>query len=198
MLNYKAHFHVFSEDHLYEFLTENDQKVRSAIEQEKADLILNADELEYIETLTQSFSLEAPQIDFDKIIVTDDERETSGSMHPGIFPDRVYKVQVLTFHLPYSGNAALLKYRPSQYFLWSTDVFLENQNVCFEITNRERNTEQVKAEKQRIITMMKDLLGTLTKDIEEYNSKLPGLIERTFNARKHRLLENKKMLDDLL
>jgi len=198
LLSYSIRFRVFATRHLNEFLAESDQKIRTAIEQEEADHIINVDENEYMETLIRRFSVSAPQLNFDKITVTDYEREASGSRYPGIFPNSAYKVQVITFHIPYTGDATLLKYQPSQHYLWSTEVSLENQNLCFEIANPERNTEQVKTEKQRAIDMMKDMLNTLVKDIEEYNQKLPGLISKAFKARKNRLMDNKKMLNDLL
>lgn len=198
MLKYTTRFRIFAEGYFQELLAANEQEVKTTIEREEVDHIINVDEHEYVETLTRKFSFNAPQLDFDKITVTDDERETSGSRYSGIFPNRLYKVQIVTFHVPYTGEAALLKYRPSQHYLWSTDVYLENQNLCFEISNPERNIEQVKTEKQRVLSMMKDMLNTLVKDIEEYNKKLPALIIRVFEARKHRLLENKRMLNDLL
>lgn len=185
---YKGSFNIFFERPLRYYLEENDRKIRSRIEQEMEDYILNVNETEYVNYLINEFTIDTPHIDFENVCYTNQQRK---------FSDRDFPKQVIVYHLPCTGDINLLKYTPNTFDQWTIRVFIEDHSICFEIVNIHNNAKKINLEYQNIIEILKRQLGYFTKDIENYNIQLPTKIERIFRARKQGFLDNREVLASL-
>jgi len=200
MYKHRGSFKACAERELEEYLEENGHKIRSRIEQESENYILNVNETEYVNYLVNEFTVDTPSIDFASVSVTSYEKQIPSEHFPNSFfvrPGKSYPKQAVVYHLPYTGNADLLRYTPSHRLLWTTEVFLEDQCVCFEVVSFSEDAEEIKREAQHIIGNLKTQLGYLTQEIEGYNAQLRTSIEQAFRARKQRFLDNNQMLASL-
>ena len=129
---------IFAETTLDDFLKINEEKIKSKIEDESDDYILNVNSKTYAEYLTDEYAIEPINLDFANISVSEREVDIPGSMLSSMTfanPNKTYKKQEVTFHIPYSGKNSeqLFRCRPNAYLMWSLDVFTEDQCVCFGI-----------------------------------------------------------------
>lgn len=95
--------------------------IKSAIEQSSDDEILNRDEAEYLDELFQDHTFECPVINFEGVYVSDSEELIPSEQFPPDFvtrPGKSYYAHVICYHLPFTGDAELFRYTPSQFSLW--------------------------------------------------------------------------------
>lgn len=193
-------FKAFAERTMRDYLEENNQNIQSRIEKESENYILNVNETEYINHLSSDFTIDTPRIDFESASVTSYEKQIPAKRFPRDFYVRQgesYPKQVVAYHLPYDGNADLLRYTPSTHLLWTTEIFIEDQSVCFEIINFSGQADDIKRDAQQIIKDLKTQLEHLTHEINNYNTRLLNNIENIFKARKKQFLDNNKLLASL-
>ena len=188
MQEQRRKFRIFAEDYLYRYLKEKERKIRSQIEKESEDYILNVNEIEYIDYLVSEFSIDIPTIDFEGVYITDYERKFSVKDFPR---------QVIIYHLPCTCDPQLFGYTPDTYIRWTVDVFIEDRSLCFEIINVDKNAWKIKQEAGQIIDNIKTQLGYFTQQIESYNVQLRKMIERIFRERKQIFLDNYQVLASL-
>ena len=188
MQEQRRKFRIFAGEYLHRYLEEKERKIRSQIEKESEDYILNVNEIEYIDYLVSEFSIDIPTIDFEGVYITDYERKFSVKDFPR---------QVIIYHLPCTGDPQLFGYTPDTYIRWTVDVFIEDRSLCFEIINVDKNAWKIKQEAGQIIDNIKTQLGYFTQQIESYNVQLRKMIERIFRERKQIFLDNYQVLASL-
>ena len=200
MHGYRGSFKAFAERELLVYLEDNDRMIRSRIEQEPENYILNVNETEYVNYLVSEFTIDMLSIDFESVSVTSYEKKIPAELFPHsfhVFPGKSYPKQAVVYHLPFTGNADLLQCAPSQRLLWTTELFREEPCVCFEVVSFREDVEEIKREAQHIIGNLTTQLGYLAKEIQSYNTQLRKRIDQTFKARKQRFLANNQMLASL-
>ena len=193
-------FNAFVGGDLRNYLEENDRKIQSHIEQESENYILNVNETEYKNYLISEFTIETPRIDFENISVTSYEKQIPAKQFPRhifVQPEESFPKQVVVYHLPYDGNADLFRYTPTTRLLWTIQIYIEEQSVCFEIINFSGHAEDIKRDAQQIINKLKTQIGHLAHEIDGYNARLPNNIEQNFKTRKQQFLDNNKLLASL-
>lgn len=195
---------MFSGEFLTEFLAEHNRTIQAAIHQEAESYILNVNETEYTNYLVEQFAIDIPRIDFESLHVTDYETPISPEDYPVYFPFYVARrpgvtvpKQVVVYHLPFSGNAKLFHFSPSQGLMFYPEVFIEGSDVCFEIINFTDDSAAIQREAQPIIDSIQSNSQWLIHDLEYYNTHLLSQIEHIFQARKQKLLKNKNLLASL-
>jgi len=189
-------FNMFYGTQVRDFLEDHRRKIRTEIEQAPEQYLLDVDETEYVNYLTQKYAIERPVIDFEGVFVNDYEKSIPSEQFPPAFftrPGKSYPKQVVVYYLPFTGDAELFHHTPSQFSLWFPEVFLEERYVCFEIVNFSGDMEMMRSEASRIIAIIKTFLEALTRDVETYGINRDN-IEQMFQTRKQRWLNNKNML----
>src|SRR5258708_11366521 len=114
--------------------------------------------MDLVNNLVEKFKVEASIIDFESVRISNYEKYIPAELfHPGfnVHQGKSYPKQVVVYHLPFTGDGELFQYTPSQFMLWSPEVYIEDQNVCFEIINFNGDTEELKREAQRSIDAIK-------------------------------------------
>ena len=203
---YKRTFKVFYEDKLSIHLEQNTDSLQSEIDHKLEDYILKVNETDYINHLVDEFTVESINIDFEGVFIgplyeKDIPAERFPAYRFNVRAGESYPKPAVTYHLPYTGNEYLLRYTPNPWIDWTTEVFLENQCLCFEVfsllSNIEGVTEDLKKEAQAIIDHIEIQLGHLTDEIKSYNDQLPTTVKQLFQERKQKILDRNQIAASL-
>jgi hypothetical protein len=187
-------------EQVIEFLAQKKKALLNTVEHIKAEDFLEIDEKDLVNSLVDKFKVEAPIIDFESVWVSNYEKYIPAELfHPSfnVHQGKSYPKQVAVYHLPFTGDGELFQYTPSQFMLWSPEVYIEEQNVCFEIINFYRDTEELKKEAQRSIDAIKFFSDALLQDVGSYNVQLRDNVEQLVKARKQKLLDDSSLLTAL-
>lgn len=125
--------HAFFEHPVHEYFAAHGKRVVERVERVPADEILQADAAELANRIAAEFTIRPLVVDFDNPHARPSQQMVDDmSPFPGIFPSRAGKVQkqVITYRLPYTGDAGLLRYRPSTYSLASVDCYVDGDRIC--------------------------------------------------------------------
>ena len=189
-------FSIFMGDQVNDYLAQKRKALQKTIERIKAEDFLELDERDLINDLVERFKVDAPIIDFENITISDYEKEIPAVQFPQTFyvrPGKSYLKQVVVYHLPFRGNVELFRFTPSNFMLWSPEVYIEDQNVCFEFVNF-GDMEEIKREAQRSIDAIKFFSNALLQDVGSYDAQLRGNVEQMVKARKQKILDSNNML----
>lgn len=178
-LRYGNTIAVFGGHRLYVYLKENDQKIQYHIENEPENYILNVNEERYVNFLVGEFTIDVPSIDLNGVFATGKGSSTQSAV----------------YHLPYTGSTDLLQYSTGAGLVWTTNMFIEEQCICFEVA--ERTSEQIKQTAKHVISNLKTKLEDINQEVNAYNTQLRNSIERLFKARKQTFLDKNNMLASL-
>lgn len=166
------------------------------IQSEKRTYLLNVDENKYIDHLVSEFTVEVPVVNFDKKTISYGEKEIPADQHPsGAFfmfdEGKSYKRQVVTFHLPFSGDVEILKFRPNPSVLWTNEFIhtatSQGEELLFEVINFNDNLDDFNRRVNSIIDPLRTQLGHISKQVESYNSSLRQEATSLFQKRKEDL-----------
>src|SRR4051812_32308123 len=108
---------VFHEDRLSSLLESQITRMKSVVESEDRNYILNANETQLILHFRSKYQIEPLAINVDQKYVSDREemiKPTRGAGF-GFLPvnDEPVRRQVITYHVPFSGDEKLFRYAPS-------------------------------------------------------------------------------------
>ena len=161
------------------------QKLRVQINNEDQQHILNVNRTQYIDHLFSEYSLEPAIFDFDGVTVSTEERVLPTEQH-GFegFGREDRRRQVITYHIPFSGDPNLLACRPNPFVPGSVAVEASDNEVRFSIINLFDDWSRIKSEAERHLSLIREQSEDLNKNIEEYNKGLPVKAGEYFDSRK--------------
>lgn len=117
---------IFMEIELQNFLETYLNKLNQEIQSEDKNKLLNMNETKYIDYLADRYQIEPLEFFWDKKYVTECEKMIPAESHPSadffIKKGEKYLRQIITYHIPYSGNEDLLRCSRSYFPGWSTEV----------------------------------------------------------------------------
>ena len=146
--------------------------------QSEEDLNNNKDTYENI--LMEQHKIYIPQLDFENI-----KKEM----------EEVGDIDVYIFKIPFTPiNNEYFQLKPSVGLNWTHQVFIEGQDLCFEIQDTNKTVQEIKNEKKSIINNIKDLNGTVEGIVNSYNDELKLFINEEYNKRKDRLSTRKQKM----
>ena len=198
---YQRTFKVFHDYKLSDYLGGITNHIQSLIGNKSEDYILNVNETEYINSLVDEYTVTPININFEKMFITDYEKKIPAEDFPRdiiVHEGKSSPRQAIVYHLPYTGNQYLLECSAThQYLMWTTEVFLDNQCLCFEVVSLRDNAEEIKRKAQEIIDNLKTQLGYLVSEVDRFNDSLPTVVKQLFQERKQRLLNKNQMVASL-
>ena len=191
---------IFAERGLRDYLRQRELSIIQSIEDEKDDYLLNVNEIDYIKYKTAEAYIEPLKIHDDQLYVSSSEQMIPVEVSPNTFVIRngkIYKENVIKFHIPFSGDKELFKCMPKHHISWSMRVELSNQEFCFEIINCSDDAESIKREKDSNLGSIMQQFNYVVSEVEQYNSTIESQIKETFTSRKKRILAKNDMLASL-
>lgn len=174
--------------------------LRDEIEDEPKHKLLNMNEMEYVEYLVQKYSIQPIVFHWDGKYISDKEQMIPAEQFPSIFnvhAGKSYPKQVITYHIPFAGEADLLKMTPSTRILWSTDVNVSANSISFDIINWRDDSEQISREADDIISKVREQNGHVTREVEQFNESLPDTAQSAVQGRKEKILKQSGVLESL-
>jgi len=192
--------------YLRDVLQNRSKAMRIALEQDvRRVLEQQPDESAYLVSMISKYSIAVPQLDFDPddIKKTEDYEQVHGTQLVGevFIPDRLYRVWVVTFGIPFTGDIDLLQYVPrSGSGLLYPDVFISGQHLCFKartLDRPEKDVQKIKAEKDKTIAFIQERLVAITPELKEYNQGLARDVPALFESLKQKYQKDKDALAQL-
>lgn len=194
-------FHIFYGSELRVFLEEKDNEIRKKIENESEDYILNVNRTEYLNHLFEIYKIDIPKLDYENISVSSYEKEIPAEYFPqGFFvrAGKSYKKPVIVYHIPFEGNNELLRYMPNRRILsGTTNVHINNGDICFEIINFRDDADEIKRRAEETLQRIKKQGEFSQEQLAKYNNNLELVIEQIFDEQKQKFLTKNKTLESL-
>jgi hypothetical protein len=176
--------------------------IKSTIDGESENYILNVNEVEYSDHLTNKHKLLAPEIHFDQVYADSYEKDIPAKYFPqnfAVFDGEMHKREIIQFFIPCSGNISLLHYGPASAIILSGGGQFEiRTNVLLaEFINFYNNPEEIKRNYDNKVESFKKNYNILIKDISTFNNTLNAEIRSYFNQRKEKILSKNSLLSKL-
>lgn len=181
----RMEFQIFHVKRLDELLRQLVSSLEQRIDSELPEYLMSVNEDDYVQHLVSSFSLEPPAIHFDKVEASAQEKLVPARDYFTSAAGQKYKKQVVTFHIPFTGDPVLLQCAPSTRLVWSMPVRLENGCFCFDCVDYEGDGSGVKREYNAAKSNIEQQLSHLLKELTSFNQGLEA------KAREH-VLRRKK------
>jgi len=179
------------------------EQIETEINSQSDSYILNVNVDDYKTHLVQKYSVDIPEFHFDKVFVDTAEREIPASRFPTEFMffdrDKSIKKQVVIYHLPYTGDIALLQLRPNPYALMSYEAQLDTRQRCLliEIINYYNDPEKIKQQYNQEIGHLSSNYGNIQRNLQGLNNSLDHSITSLINQRKQQVLQKNNLLASL-
>jgi len=197
-------FNAFAEGQLGNNLEIIKKQIVEKIRTEKEDYILNVNEKNYTQHLVSQFEIKPPELHFDKKWATESEANISSDRHPSGFILRSgssYKRQVLTIHIPVTGDSTILRLKPNPAILWTYKLDEKNDDqgrrICFDIINFNNDKDAIEREINSIAGSLRTQLGHIINQLNGFNQELPDFINQTLQERKKNLMNKDEFLSSL-
>lgn len=191
---------IFSEGSLRDLTERQLAAMRSEIQSEEKNRLLNMNEEEYVEYLVQKYSLEPLAFLWDDLYVTDQEAMIPAEMFPrsfNVYPGKRYSKQVVTYHVPFEGDRELLRYTPSSRIMWSTEVDVHSDSISFNIINWRDDPEEIKRDADAIMSHIRTQHQNVAQEVAQFNAGLRAVVQAAVQARKQQHLKESNLLANL-
>lgn len=192
---------IFAESELREYLSGKTNAMVQEIRNESSQQLLNVNETEYLAYLEQKYAMEPLSLDFERVEADAHEKMIRAEDFPGhrwnVRPGQSYPRNVFVYHIPFTGDRELLRLRPSQYLMWSTDVQVVRNEVQFEIIQWGDDAQVIKGQAEQIIGNIRQNIGFMRDDIQRFNADIARTAREIYQSRKQEHLNRMGMLENL-
>ena len=176
-------FRIFKEQPLNNnYLNPQKDEIKSFFQQKNEKELLEIKD-DYVNQLMEKYKIDIPHLDYENI-------------HYEVKEEGNYDIYV--FKLPFNGkNIDYFKLEPPKGIMWSRDVYIKGNDLCFDIYDREMSVGEMIRKYKSIIKKIEEKSSNVNTFIKLLNDDLKMLIESEFNKRKKRILNRKKKIDAL-
>lgn len=193
-------FLAFSEYDGFAVIENQKQKIAADINGQTDSYILNVNKAEYIAHLVGAYTIAPLDIHADQLSVSTEERLIPAEIHPRSFyvhDGKSYPKDVFTFHLPFTGQAELLKVRASTFSMSAPRIAVSGQEITFEMINFNMDAQSMKREADSTVAQLISQNAYLTKDLTAFNGAIEQIANQAFDARKSQLLKKSDLISAL-
>lgn len=182
-----------------EYFDEKRQSIINEINSKSQNELLNISIEHYSEYIASIYKVDYPVLDETNYTISSYEADIAGSKFPlefSIFDrSKAFKRDIIVFHVPFEGDVAYLKYRPSSFNLAGIPpVTLRNNEFLFEYINFYNKPDNIKREFDNDLKSFKNNYDLLKADFEVFNYRLKSFIVDEINKRRESLLVKNNFL----
>lgn len=191
---------IFAEGELSTALDAHRTALRNEIRSENKNKLLNVNEADYIDYLAEKYSIDEIEIYSDRVTVSAAEELIPAEYFPHdfhVYQGKSYPKQVVTYHLPFSGDSKWLRLRPSSWIMWSRDVAISGNAITFKVIDWRNDAAVIKREADHDINTIVGQCANVNTEIRTYNAGLRHFAKQIFDARKSELLKQHDVLSQL-
>lgn len=191
---------IFRKIELRSFLEKCLDMLNQEVQSEDKNKLLNMNKTKYIEYLVDRYQIEPLVFFWDKKYVTECEEIIPAAWFPSDFfveEGEEYSKQIITYHIPYSGNKNLLNCSRSNFLGWSIEVEIEGSEISFDIINWRDDPEEIKRDAEEIILNIQKQENYIKSEVHGFNSNLENKTCQIFQARKVLILKQYNLIESL-
>lgn len=158
------------------------------------------DKLSYISEQVSKYQIKPLTLDKENITLTTRQEEIPAEYFPNAFfvdKGEYYEKEVLTFQLPFSGDANLLRCVPSTRILWTEEINVENNIISFDVINFNNDAESIKNKRNEVVGFLEKQAQNVNKQVDGYNQSLSKIIEELLNKITGKLSGHSQFLSQL-
>ena len=186
------------------FADESRSKLTNEINSQIDSYILNINVDDLTTHLVQKYSIDIPEFHFAKVYVDTVEKDIPGSRFPRhdfMFSDtnKMFRKQVIIYHIPYTGDVNLLQLRPNPFTLMSYEANFDSRQKCvlIEIINFYNDSEKIIQQYNQEVNNLSSNYGNLRNNCQTYNLGLEASIRNSIEARRQQVLQKNSLLASL-
>lgn len=195
MLYSREGFIIFNGYDLEQILQVKNKKLQKEIEAEGISDI--EDEDSYIESKIKEYSISPLVFYPNRLTVKVKELPIPSNYFPSTYwvdEGHSYNKPVLTYYLPFDGNPDLFGGKPSTRILRSEKVFIEGNNLGFEIINFNNDVTEINSQKDDVINFIINQSKHVNDEVNRYNEGLRQFVKESIE----RVRDKNKASADLL
>ena len=183
-------------------LRQQDQKLSNEVASLSEEQVLNTSPEDLCNYLVDKYAVEAAQIDESGINADygDAQVDVSHRFEYAVL-DRSRPLYItgtrLTFYVPFTGDPQLFKCRPSTYNLNPPRATVRNNELVFVYERTTQDAAAIEAEFERDRKNVRDYLGWIAPDVEQFNATLRGKTSQYITARREKLLQDRGLVEGL-
>lgn len=193
---------IFNKGRISDVFANIIQNIKSSIENESENYILNVNEIEYIDHFEFKNKILPPEIHFEDVYADSYEKDIPAEHFPrtyNVYAGEKYKREVIQFFIPCSGNVNLLNYSPVSSFYIGGAYNFEVKSDCImtEFISFTNKAEDIKKDYDNEEKNIKNNYDSLKKDIDSFNLILRTQVSSFLSQRKNKLLAKNNLLSSL-
>jgi hypothetical protein len=185
------------------YLSEYKSKIEKEVDSQSDSYILSVNVDDYTAYLVQKFSLNSPEFYFDKVYIDTVEKDIHGSRFPDPFllrdSNRMFRKEVIIYHIPYSGDINLLQLKPNPFAQRSYEANFDTIQNCLliEVINFYDDPEKIKRQYDSELNTLSSNYGNIRNNCETFNNGLSNLIKIFIESRKQQILKKNNLMASL-
>jgi hypothetical protein len=193
---------LFNEYDLRELLERQRPNVKAAVDNIPESRLLRESEEALVEEIRAASVLERLELSEDEISVEREEVKIDVSqdryrvIHDRSRPFHVDGLRVI-YYLPYRGDAAFLRARPSSYTFNPPRAVRGNDELLFLYERTDGDIDATRVEFDRDLATVRQWIAWVNAQVDEYNAALPAVIHPLVSTRRSRLAESDEKLGSL-
>lgn len=195
--------HLFSSALLHEVLQTRSQKMLTEIDQIPGNALLNTPTEDLAAGLSEKYQL-------DPLVIRDDlaeadhvETQIDVSRDPRRLPYYLESGPAyitgtrITYYVPFDGDPELFRYQPSTHQLNPPRAQIQGTELLLQYETTNHNPESIDAGFRRELGYLKQESEYLRHDLHPYNVSLKGAASQRIETRKHKLLADRGLANNL-
>lgn len=188
----------FAEIRSDEYFRNLSSSIRNEIKGESKEKILKIDETEYKKYLEEKYRLEPIEIDKENKVVNQPNKK-SEQRTDSYRANYVYEYYEFKVTYPFIGTPSLFKVAPSRRTLASSNIELNfaNRTVSIRVNIDIKDPDEFKKTEQRTYHSAFVNIKNINPEVDKWNTKLNGLVERFFDSIKKEYLEENKFFEEI-
>jgi hypothetical protein len=188
----------FAEVRNDEYFRNLSDSIRNEIKGESKEKILKIDESEYKNYLKEKYRLEPIEIDKENKVINKPTKQSEPRTNR---LGRTFNYEYYDFKVtyPFSGTPSLFKVAPSRRTLASSRVEINytNHSVSIRVKIDSKDSDEFKKTEQRIYHSAFVNIKNVNTEVDKWNRKLTGLVDRFFDSIKKEYLEENKFFEEI-
>ena len=192
---------LFNEGSLRDVLEGRSKKLKAEIEAQDRNYLLNANETQLIQHFTDKYRVEPLEIHADRIYASDREElipaERFDNFRFNVERGGKYRKQIVTYHIPFTGDQDLLRYAPSTRILWTQEVNVTNEEILFDLINWSDDATTIARDAESFLNSVKTQAGHVATEVNAFNARFDAEVAGVIKSRKAELLRKSSLLASL-
>lgn len=178
------------------------EKMTKAAQEIPADHALAASDADLAAELVAQFHVEPLELDEAAMTASQEDAKVDVSRDPMRFisdPSRPFYVPgtLVTFHVPFSGEADLFKMRPSRFTLSPPYGEVSGHELRVSVTEAAPIKGNIKERLERELTAVKGYVASIKGDVERFNAELEGAALAAAKRRREKVIADHDLVASL-